>query len=47
MYNNKMISTIWKNDLNGFNVMIKINEYNKEAEELGLSLQDFQEIKVN
>ena len=45
MYNHKMISTIWKNDLNGFSVMMKINEYNKEAEQLGLSLQDFQEIK--
>ena len=44
MYNHKMISTIWKNDLNGFNVMMKINEYNKEAEQLGLSLKDFKEV---
>ena len=45
MYNNGMIKTIWKNDLNGFNVMMKINEYNKEAEHLDLSLKDFQEVK--
>ena len=45
MYNNGMIKTIWKNDLNGFSVMIKINEYNKEAENLDLNLKDFQEVK--
>ena len=45
MYNNGMIKTIWENDLNGFSVMIKINEYNKEAENLDLNLKDFQEVK--
>jgi hypothetical protein len=31
--------------LNGFNVMLKINEYNLEADKLGLCLTDYQEVK--
>jgi len=44
MYNNGMIKTIWDNDLNGLIVMMKMNEYNKEAEKLDISLKDFEEV---
>lgn len=44
LYNLGLIKTIWTSDLNGFNVMIEMSKYNKEAEKLKLSLKDYKEV---
>ncbi len=45
MYNNGMIKSTWKKkDDNGFNVMLKINEYSKDAEILDLWITDYEEV---
>ncbi len=44
LYNLGLIKTIWTSDLNGFNVMLEMSKYNKEAEKLKLSLKDYKEV---
>jgi hypothetical protein len=47
LYNLGLIKSHWKNDssyMDGFSIMMKINEFNKEAIKLNLNLNDFKEI---
>jgi hypothetical protein len=46
LYNLGLIKTTWNKDLdlNGFAVMLQINEFNIEAEKLNLSLKDYAEV---
>ena len=40
-----MIKSIWNGkDVNGFNVMLKINEFNKDAEKVDLWITDYEEV---
>ena len=47
LYNLGLIKTTWdkKLDLNGFAVMLQINQFNSQAERLELSLRDYEEVK--
>jgi hypothetical protein len=44
MHNNGMIKTIWKNDMNGLLTMLKFNNFSEEAGNIGIYLNDFEEM---